>query len=429
LGTEFSSSATGDATTVKLRRGVTFHNGKPLHAEDVVYTFTALLDPKKGSALYGNLASVIERADVVDSGTVRFSFKFPFFDFMDFVALIPAGIVPVGYDPERPIGTGPFKFESFTPGQQSVFTRNNNYWGIDQRGTELPYVDRLVIIDMADDTARVNALLSGVVDAIDTVPYALIPSVKARGNLRILDSKTGSWYPITMRIDTPPFRDVGVRQAFRLIVDRPQVVSDGYGGYARLGNDLFAIQDPLYDHSIPQRVQDIERAKSLLRQAGYEGLTVNLVTAPIAAGVVESCVLFAQQAKAAGVNVLLKKLDSTSFYNNQYLNRVFSVDWWSTLSFITAVASSCGPNAPYNDTHWDSATFNKLYYQLVGSNDPALKRELASEMQRQLWDEGGEIIPGHLDTIDGYSARVAGFVPDESGYNLSLWGFKNVWFV
>ena len=105
-----------------------------------------------------------------------------------------------------------------------------------------------------------------------------------------------------------------------------------------MGNDLFAIDDPVYAHQLLQREQDIEKAKFLLKQAGHDGLTVNLVTAPIENGVVESCVVFAQQAKAAGVDVQLTKLDNTTFYNDQYLQRVFSVDWWDAQSFLSGVA-------------------------------------------------------------------------------------------
>ena len=429
LGTEFIPNATGDQMVVKLRSGVTFHDGKPLTAEDVIYTYQSILNPKTGAADNALFQPFIDRMEAVDPLTVRFTFKFPFFDFMDFAADANAGIVPVGFNPQKPIGTGPFKYQSFTPGQQSVFTRNENYWGTGPDGQRLPYVDSLVIIDIPTDASRVNALVTGVVDAIDTVPYALIPSIQSNSSVHLLSSPTASWYPITMRVDRPPFNDVRVRQAFKLICDRPQVITEAYGGRATLGNDLYAIQDPLYDHSIPQRVQDIEQAKSLLKQAGRSGLTVNLVTAPIEAGVVQSCVVYAEQAKAAGVNVVITKLPNTTFYNSQYLYRLFSVDWWSTNTFVANTALSCGPSAPYNDTQWYNAAFNKLYYELVGTNDSARRQEIAAKMQGQLWNESGWIIPGQPGSVDAYSTKVTGFVPDIGGYSLSYWDFKVVSFV
>jgi peptide/nickel transport system substrate-binding protein len=427
LGTEFTPNAAGDEMTVKLRQGVTFHNGKPFTAEDVIFSFKMLLDPKVRAGLQSLYAPFLDPSgmEALDTHTVRFKFKRPFNDFMDFVAVAPnAGIVPVGYDPNNPVGTGPFKLESFTPGQQSVFTRNEDYWG------EGPYVDSVTIINLTDEAARVNALVSGAVDAIDSVPFPLLPSVQSNSNLVPLISKTGNWYPITMRVDRAPFNDVRVRQAFRLIVDRPEVVQRAYGGQAQLGNDLFSQPaDPLYNHDLPQRVQDIEQAKFLLKQAGQEGLTVQLVTAPIQNGVVNSCVVFAEQAKEAGVNVQLTKLDNTTFYNDQYLQRTFSVDWWTTNSFLVTCAYSCVPDAVFNDTHWDDPQFTKLYYEVLATQDPELKQEIANEMQKQLWNEGGELIPGLPNGIDAFSKKVTGFVPDRSGIALSGYRFKQVSFV
>ena len=430
LATEFIPSKTGTSMSVKLRKGVLFHNGKPMTADDVVYSYRYMLDLKNITNVGPLLAAFTKSVDKIDASTVLFNFKFPFNSFEDFAVLPGAPIVPVGYLPKQsPIGTGPFKFQSFTPGQQSVFVRNPHYWGVDPHGNQLPYVDSVTIHDLSDDAARVNALVSGAVEAVDNVPFALLPSVKANNTIAPLVSQTGNWYPITMRVDQAPFNDVRVRQAFRLMVDRPQLVQVAYGGEAALGNDLFANTDSLYDHSIPQRVQDIEQAKSLLKKAGRSNMTVQLVTAPISAGVVESCVVFAQQAKAAGVTVQLSKLDNTAFYNDQYLKRPFSVDTWPTFQFVVDVAYSCGPGATYNDTHWNNAQFTKWYFELVGTQSPSLKQEIANKMQELLWNEGGEIIAGIPNEIDGYSKKVTGFVPDKSGEPLSYYRFKNVSFV
>jgi peptide/nickel transport system substrate-binding protein len=429
LGTEFHQNAKGDQLTVKLRPGVTFHDGKPLTAADVIFTFQTVLDPKGGASQHAQWAPVIASMKAVDPQTVLFKFQRPFTDFMDFAASASLGIIPVGFDPKKPVGTGAFKFQSFTPGQQSVFARNTNYWAVDQHGGRLPYVDSVTIIDLTDDAARVNALLSGAVHAIDSVPYALLPVVQKSSTVTPLISVTGNWYPITMRVDKAPFNDPRVRKAFRLIVDRPQLVKEAYGGQARLGNDLWGIDDPLYAHHLPQRVQDIQQAKFLLKKAGRENLTVNLVTAPIENGVVQSCVVFAQQAKAAGVNVQLTKLDNTTFYNAQYLKRVFSVDWWDSESVLAGSAYTCVPGAAYPETHFFNPQFTKWYYEALGTQNLALKKEITAKMQAMLYNDGGELIPGFPDNVDAYSKKVTGFVPDRSGFNLGYWSLKEVWFV
>jgi peptide/nickel transport system substrate-binding protein len=432
LGTEFIPGPNGESMMVKLREGVTFHNGKPLTAADVVSTYRRTLDPKQGAQSYAAFSLFLKGVEAIDHRTVRFKFKFPFNNFKDFASTLYATIVPVGYDPNRPVGTGPFKFKSFTPGQQSVFTRNENYWGADVklRGSGGPYVDSVVITDIPDDSTRLNALLSGSVHAIDSVPYALMSTVKAKSNLALLVSQTGNWNPIAMRVDQPPFSDNRVRQAFKLIADRSAIVADAYGGQARIGNDLFGIDDPLYAHDIPQRTQDIEKAKFLLKQAGHEGLTVDLVTAPIASGVVQSCVVFSEQAKAAGVNVQLTKLDNTTFYNNQYEQRTFSVDQWSTLSLkMYALEDTAGPSAIFNETHYNNPQYNKWVAELLSTSDATLQKELAHKMQQQLWNEGGLIIPSFTNVIDAYDKKVTGFLPDGSGFNLGYFDFRSVWFV
>jgi peptide/nickel transport system substrate-binding protein len=139
--------------------------------------------------------------------------------------------------------------------------------------------------------------------------------------------------------------------------------------------------------------------------------------------------VFAQQAKAAGVNVQLSKLDTTTFYNSQYLQRTFSVDWWDTVSFLAGTAFTQIPGCAFHETHFDNPQFTKWYYEALATKDPALKREIAAKMQEILYTEGGEIIPGFLNNIDAHSKRVSGFVPDRSGFNLSYWSFKDVWFV
>ena len=173
-----------------------------------------------------------------------------------------------------------------------TMTRNPDYWQ-----TGKPYVDRIVINNVADETSQINGLISGQFNLIDYLSGSSIASIES-GGARVTISQGGSWNPFTMRTDKPPFHDVRVRQAFRLLVDRPAMRDTVFNGHGMIGNDLYAIFDPVYDHSIPQRDQDLEQAKSLLKQAGYEKLTVTLVTSPIAQGVVDSAQVFAQQASA-----------------------------------------------------------------------------------------------------------------------------------
>jgi peptide/nickel transport system substrate-binding protein len=424
LAESMEPNATGDEWTVRLLPDVEFHNGKTLTADDLIFSFQRILNPKTGAGA-ASLLSFLDPHGMqkIDSRTAKFKCLRPFYLFADRVGQELVGIIPVGYDPKQPVGTGPFKYTSFTPGQQSVFTAFENYRGPG------PYVDQLIIVDYDDDTARVNALLSGQVDAIDGVPYSLVETVKGNSSVNLLVSETGAWSDIGMRIDTPPFSDNRVRQAMRLIVNRPQMLEEAYSGHGRIANDLYSPYDPAYYSALPQREQDIDQAKFLLKQAGQSGLSTTLVTADVEEGAIESCLVFAEQAKAAGVHVNVQTLDTTTFYNSQYENRPFSVDWWETNSFFTQVAYGDGPGALYNECHWKNPQYDALYEQAIATSDESKRIELAHEMQHMLYTEGGLIIFAFRDGIDAYSNKVTGFVPDKTGQALSSWDFKSISFV
>src|SRR5262249_37266626 len=150
-------------------------------------------------------------------------------------------------------------------------------------------------------------------------------------SMHALISKTGGWLPLCMAIDLPPFDDVRVRQAMRLLVDRKQIIAQVLSGYGFEGNDLYAPFDPGY-LQMPQRDQDISEAKSLLKAAGHSNLSVDLHTTNGAAGMVELATVFQNQAAAAGVKVNVH--NDPNYYGNLYLKLPFSVDFWGTRSYL-----------------------------------------------------------------------------------------------
>lgn len=413
-----------DVWTVKLRPGVTFHNGKAVTAEDVIYSLTRILNPKKpgtGAASIGYVDLAKTRA--IDKLTVQVALTIPNIGFPDDVGQYFNGIVPVGYDPKKPVGTGPFMYQSFTPGQQSVFLRNPHYWD------GAPHVDSVTIIDFTDDTAKVNALLSGQVHAIDNLPAAQLTSVKSNPGLKALISQCGAWQPFTMRVDQAPFSDVRVRQAFRLIVNRPQMIEQALSGQGRVGNDLYAPYDPAYDSALPQRHQDLGHAKSLLKAAGHSGLTVQLTTSPVYQGIVQAAEVFVQQAAGAGVTVKLNQVPTGTFYGPSYLKWTLAQDFWFTRNYLGQVAQGSLPNSPFNETHWADPTFQKLIKQAQAELNTAKRTDLLHEAQTLEYDNGGYIVWSFSNQLDAYSASVTGFSPARSGVPLTNYGFSKVAFV
>jgi peptide/nickel transport system substrate-binding protein len=425
-----------DIWTIRVRPGIEFHNGKTLGADDVIFSLRRLVNKKLG--LFGGAAlSSIDpnRMKKLDKRTVRLTLKQKDVTILDALAQYVAGIVPNGYSPNAVgkanpnVGTGPYKLKSFTPGQQSVHVRNPNYWRHGQ-----PYFDQVVVIDFPDDTARVNALLGGQIDAAASVPPAQVAVIGGHSGTKVLESPTAQWTPICMRVDTAPFNDVRVRQAMRLIADRPQMVQQALAGHGRVGNDVYAPFDEAYDDGLAQRHQDINKAKALLKAGGHSSLSVDLQSTNGALGMNEGAQVFAQQAKAAGVKVNVKILDSGAFYGPQYLKWPFSTDFWGTRNYLSQVAAGSLPTSPYNETHWPDPGHKKflaLYKEALQTVDRTKRFAIEHEMQKMEYDAGGYIIWGFSDFLDGYSTKLQGLKTGDKGVlplNGFGHGYRTIWF-
>jgi peptide/nickel transport system substrate-binding protein len=422
LAESLTPSADAKTWTLKLKQGITFHNGKALTADDVIYSFQRIVNPKAPLPGAVPLAAVdVAGMKKVDSLTVEIPCHTPYAILDQTVANYYYNIVPQGYDPKKPVGTGPFKYQSFTPGQQSTFVRNENYWQTGQ-----PYVDTVVITDFADETAQLNALNGGQADMVNQLSATGASSLSSSGAGSVV-SPGGGWVPFTMRVDADPFTDAKVRQAFRLMVDREQMMQVVFGGNGTMGNDVFSIYDPSYNTSLPQRQHDPEQAKSLLKSAGKEGLTIELVTSDIAQGSTSMATVFAQQAKQAGITVNLKKLTVGDFYGPQYLKWVFAQDFSFFQYYLPSVAQFFVPSGPYNETHYNNPTYTALFNQALKTVDETKRTDIVHQMQQIDYDDGGYIIPLFPPVIDGVASTVHGIQPTKTGAPLNNYDWRQVW--
>ena len=419
-------SVNGDASvwTVRIKDGVEFHNGKTVTADDIIWSLKRVIDPKDPKTGAASLATLKPSGmRKVDERTVEFTLTEANAVFDEALGYYINCIMPQDWNAETPIGTGPFKLTQFSPGEQFKFVRNENYFG------QVPWVDDLTIIEFADATARVNALLGGTVEAISDLPSAQIKVIEASG-MKPLDAKTGAWQPIYMNLTAKPFTDVRVRQAFKLIPDRPTMIEQAYAGFGTLGNDMYAPFDPGYPTDIPQRAQDLEQAKSLLKQAGYSDLSVTLVTSDaVGSGVVAAAQVFAEIAKGAGVAVKVDKVESGVIFGDRYLSWPFSQDFWYTHNYLSQVTTASLPTAPYNATHWADDAWLKIVKEAFRTGDVTKRNELIAEAQKIQFDNDGLIIWSFNDQMDGYSPKIGGVVPDKGGVPLSGWRLNTYYFV
>jgi len=422
---EFTPNADATEWTMRLRSGVTFHNGKSMTADDLIYTLQRIADPKSPKPGASTIAPCeVQHMKKRDKLTVTLPCKTPYATFVESLAgyFLYFNIVPVGYDPKNPIGTGPFKYKTFVPGQSSTFVRNENYWE-----SPYPYFDEVVISEYSDETSQVNALVSGSADVVNALSAASIPTIRASGHASTLVSNGGGYTPFTMRVDATPFNDVRVRQAMRLVIDRPQMRELVFAGHGLLGNDISSIYDPEYDRSIPQREQDIAQAKALLRAAGREGMTVELVTADIAQGTTSAATVLVQQAKAAGITINLRTPTVTEFYGKEYLSWTFAQDFWYYTPYLPQVVQAFLPTSPYNEPHFNDPHYTALYNEAAATIDPSKRSAIAHEMQMIDYTQGGWIIPYFPPVIDGFANNIQGVVPSLYGESLGNFGFDKMW--
>lgn len=400
-------SADAKTWTIKLRDGVTFHNGKTVTPEDVIFTINRVANPKAPTSAGGTLATILDFNQIkkLDATTIQLKLKTPYAILPYLFAEYTLGIIPTDFDVKNPVGTGAFKYKSFTPGSNSSFDRYDDYWG------QKAFVDTLQIQDFADSNAQVSALQAGQVQTIDNLPYNLIDTLKSQGG-KALIAEAGAWVPFTMRVDQAPFSDVRVRQAMRLICDRQQMIDQALSGYGSLGNDLYAPFDTAYASDLPQRVQDIDQAKSLLKAAGQDGLQVQLFTGDDIGSVAPAtAALFVQQAKLAGVDVQVVK--KNPFYGDDYLSYTFAQDFWNTRNYIPQAAVCALKGATYNETHFDNPQFAGLIASAQAQTDEAKRTSLLQQAQEIEYNTGGYIIWGFRKQVDGYGPGVSGLKPSK----------------
>jgi peptide/nickel transport system substrate-binding protein len=422
LATAFEPNKDATRWTIKLRKGVVWHNGKPFVADDVMYTLRRIAASKTNGALPAVQPFDLAHMRKVNPTELELPLHYPIADLAPSFVFYPMVIVQNGWKNfKQPVGTGAFMAEKFKPGQGSLFKRNPHYWM-----SGLPYVDEVEISSIPDPQARLDALLSGQVDGIEQLTYAQAKQHLAQKDITVLVGNGPQIVPITMSADLPPFNDVRVRQAFRLIADRPALLQGAQFGFGQLGNDLAGKGLKWYANDLPQRHQDLDKAKFLLKKAGHQNLTVTLYSSTAIAGMLESAQIFAQQARKAGVTVNVNNGPPDTYFTSKYLKWAFGQTNWPAIPIPNWINESLTSKAFYNETHWKRPSFDKLVLKAQGEQNEAKAKELWFEVQKILYDQGGYLIWGFTPFLDGVAKRVQGVHP--SGFfALGNFDFQHFW--
>jgi peptide/nickel transport system substrate-binding protein len=421
----------GTVWTVHLRQGAEWHDGRAVDADDVVYSINTWVDEKQNYTA-STMARLLDVKGVRkrDAHTVEIPTKLPIGDLPILTAFYGFAVLPKDATPKsilaNPVGTGPWKYKSFKAGARSVFSANRNYW---EHGG--PYVDELTIdSSFTEESARLNSLLSGESQIMQAMPFALARRQKTAGQVQLLEASGTSFQTLAMRTDVAPLKDARVRQALRILTDRQAFVDQVLNGFGVAGDDLPCRGAKYYADQF-NREPDVEQAKSLLKAAGQENLTIQLDTSPILDGLVDASTLYQQQAKQAGVNVKLNRIDPGTYFSvtpGRWLSYPFSATFWvnGTASLALFYLNALSSSAPYNETKWKDPAADKLLYDAIGTVDAGKAQEKWNAVQKLQFDQGGYLIYANMSYVDGLAKNVNGLEPSKSAW-VSGYGLHNAW--
>jgi peptide/nickel transport system substrate-binding protein len=422
LATEWSVSADGLTWTFKLREGVKFHSGKDFTSADVVYTFKRMLDEKLGSGA----RAVLEFLDAdgikaPDAHTVTFTTKKPVVELPVLITNKFTNIVPDGAKHEdlrlHEDGTGPFMQEAFTPNAPvRIFKKNPNYWDAGK-----PKADCIRVTVAQEAVAAVSALKAGQVDLMLNVDPSVISTLKDDPSVKLLETAASNSMTISFWVDTKPFDNPKVREALKLVVDRQAMIDTVLLGFGEPGADNpVPVGNPnSYVKEAPK--QDIEKAKALLAEAGYkDGLKFDLYTAEGVPGMVRMAQVYAEQAKAAGIDINVIVTPAESFWDDVWLKQPAVTSAWSMRPPGEGLAVAYTQSAKWKETHWERPDYDALLLKANTTVDDAERQKLFQQTGELLAKEGGLVLPMFVHQVLALRKGCEGYTPRAQNFNLSF---------
>ena len=420
LAESWDASADAATWTFKLRKGVTYHNGRDVTAGGCRRIHQP--SPWRGVAIRGQADRLAghghqgrrqaHRGLHPRSRQRRLS--------VHRQRLPPAG------DAERRrqadwqsgIGAGAYRIKSFEPGVRVDLDKYADYWNPD-RG----HFDAVQMISIIDPTARTNALITGEVDAIDRVDLKTAHLMKRKKGIKVHSIAGTQHYTFPMRTNVAPFSDNNVRLALKHAINREEMVEKILQGFGVVGNDHpIGPGQRFFAKDLEQRTYDPDKAKHYLKQAGMDSLAVDLSVADAAfAGAVDAGALFAESAKAAGINLNIVREPNDGYWSNVWNKKPFCACYWGgrpTADWMFSTAYEAG--VPWNDAAWEHEKFNKQLKVARAELDESKRRAMYAEMQQIVRDEGGTIIPMFASYVFATSEKLS--LSDQIASNWDLDG-------
>lgn len=393
-----------------LRKGVEFHNGKSLTADDVIATYNYHRDENSKSAAKGLLSAVTAMKKDGDNRVI-FELEAGNADFPYIVSDYHLVIQPSEngkIDALSGIGTGGYVIDSFEPGVRALAKRNPNYF---KEGRA--HFDEIELLSILDVAARQNAIMNDDADVIDNVDPKTVALLARAPNLTILETTGTQHYTLPMRLDVEPFGNRDLRLALKYAIKRQELVDKILLGHGLAGNDIpVSSAMPFLNTDIPQREFDPEKAAEHYKKSGHSGPIQLSASDAAFAGAVDAAQLVAASAKEAGIEIEVVREPKDGYWSNVWNKKGWCACYWGgrpTQDWMYSAAYTS--DTEWNDTAWkdtdDAKKFNEVVVAARSETDDTKRKAQYFEAQQLLHDDGGAIVAMWANYIHAHSKKVA----------------------
>jgi peptide/nickel transport system substrate-binding protein len=416
LAERYTVNKDGSEYTFHLRKGVRFHSGQEMTAEDVKWSIDYIREPKNSAFIYSSFLDV-KSIEVIDSHTIRFKLDGPFAPFPEAVTstttpILPKGSLGIAEKPQSfPPGTGPFRFVEWKPGAHLILAKFPQYWK-----PGIPYLDRIVMKPIPDETVRVTALRSAQFDLVEEVPLRVVDQIQ-KGMIKdvsVVPASAAAFRRITFNCAEPPFKDVRVRQAVAFAVNKKEIV-DGMGmGYGEVANHRYPKSSRWYV-PLEERPYNPEKARALLAEAGYpNGLQVPM---NITSGDLEEALVVQAQLRKVGIDIKMEVVNFGEFMRKES-GGTFRVSYTGagirpdpdSLLYHYYHTKEIGKR---NHAHYSNPQFDRLLERA--------RETLVFDERKKLYGQALEIFQQDVPNIFvAFFPRFYGFRPQVKGFSTTI---------
>jgi peptide/nickel transport system substrate-binding protein len=407
-----------------LREGVTFHDGTPLKASDVKFTFERLVAPETASTAAAELSSV-KSIEATDDRTVVMTLTAPDASLLaslaggSLVVYSEAFVKANNNDVSQvAMGTGPFKFVEYVPNTRIVLEKNPDYW---EEG--LPYLDGIEMTIAADDTSRTAAIVSGAVDFIEYVPLRDVDSLQQDPNLTLAgDSNTNIRF-IGLNLSKEPFDNLQVRQAIAAVVDRDAMLGPTVFGHGTPTEVLFP---PDFWAALQQEVRppDVEAAKALMAEAGYpDGFTTTITSWAQYSFLSNAAIVLQEQLRQIGIEAELNLVENATMNQEVYVDKTYDIAVTGDSAYVDPngvirLYFKTGESSNFMD--YSNPEVDKLIDQGIAVTDQEERARIYQEIQRILLEDLPWINLFVANQYEAMKNTVKGYVHIPTGSNASF---------